>query len=287
MFLAGSITHVKGYPMMIEIWEDFDRCVRLNIPEDDDAHVVFLVLPSQDFHDGEEEDKDPHWIKNYRNLESHYMGQMAELTKRRTKSAGLLRKFPGRPSAEVQQSVDSFLEGFENNSLKSGVTVTLTNPKDTNSRKMDTYWFTPLVVNHIRRAIRATKKDRESSPLEGYMACFANDNDENVFVVIDSVLVEEGPGYDDDDEEDSEDPSFQKNHLTPLAKQLDESARAARTVITEMQYMERRESRMRHTADSINKRVRYFSYISIAILLIVTYLQVTYLKRYFRKKKLL
>ena len=38
---------------------------------------------------------------------------------------------------------------------------------------------------------------------------------------------------------------------------------------------------------SINARVRYFSYVSVAVLLVVTYIQVTYLKRYFRKKKLL
>ena len=99
-------------------------------------------------------------------------------------------------------------------------------------------------------------------------------------------MVGEGPEY-DDDENASEDPAFQGHHLEPLAQQLADSVRSAQTVINEMRYMERRESRMRHTADSINKRVRNFSYISILVLLVVTYLQVTYLKRYFRKKKLL
>jgi len=44
---------------------------------------------------------------------------------------------------------------------------------------------------------------------------------------------------------------------------------------------------MRKTSESINFRVRFFSYVSVIILGVVTYLQVTYLKRYFRKKKLL
>jgi hypothetical protein len=51
--------------------------------------------------------------------------------------------------------------------------------------------------------------------------------------------------------------------------------------------MEKREARMRVTADSINSRVRWFGYLSVAVLLVVTYLQVTYLKQYFHKKKLM
>ena len=260
------------------------QCLRLNIPEDDDAHMVFLVIPSAEYSDEEEGGGTPQWIQNYKSLETHFMGQMEEITKRRTKNEALIRKFPGKPPADVQASMDDFLKSFDNQ--KTGVTVRLTNPKSTNSRSMDTYWFNPLVINHVRRAIRTEKKDRESSPLEGYSACFSNDHTDLVHVVVDSVMVGEGPEY-DDDENASEDPAFQGHHLEPLAQQLADSVRSAQTVINEMRYMERRESRMRHTADSINKRVRNFSYISILILLVVTYLQVTYLKRYFRKKKLL
>lgn len=256
----------------------------MNIPEDDDAHMVFLVIPSAEYSD-EEEDGTPHWIENYKSLESHFIGQMQEITKRRTKNEALIRKFPVKPPADVQTSMDDFLKSFDG-SLKTEVTVRLTNPKSTNHRSMDTYWFTPLVVNHVRRAIRTVKNDRESSPLEGYSACFINDHEDLVHVIVDTVMVNEGPDY-DDDENASEDPTFQGHHLEPLAQQLEYSVKSAKTVINEMQYMERREARMRHTADSINKRVRNFSYISITILLVVTYVQVSYLKRYFRKKKLL
>jgi len=289
LFIAGSTTHVQGYPMILEVLEEEERCLRLNIPEDDDSHVVFLVLPSAEYHDDEEENGIPKWVQNYDALEKHFYSQMYEISQRRTSNGVLLRKFPVKPPAGVQSSMDDFLASEEiEGTLKTGLTVKITNPKSTNARTMDTYWFTPLVVNHIRRAIRTASKDRESSPLEGYSACFTNDSehDEPVHVLVDSVLVSEGPEY-DDDYNSSEDPTFQGHHLTPLAQQLSESMRSAKTVINEMQYMERRESRMRHTADSINARVRYFSYISIGILLVVTYLQVTYLKRYFRKKKLL
>mmetsp|Transcript_38418 Transcript_38418/g.80450 ORF Transcript_38418/g.80450 Transcript_38418/m.80450 type:complete len:304 (+) Transcript_38418:252-1163(+) len=283
IFLAQTITYVKGYPMMLEIGEEDERCLRLNIPDDDDAHMVFLALPSAA--NDEEDGSIPKWIQNYSALESHFMGQMQEITKRRTKNSALLRKFPVKPPPEIQASMDSFLESYDGE-LKSECKVRLTNPKSTSSRMMDTFWFTPLVINHIRRAIRTHKKDRESSPLEGYMACFLNESTDPVHIIMDSVMVSEGPEY-DDDENESEDETFQGHHLAPLADQLQESIHAARTVIHAMQEMERRESRMRQTADGINARVQYFSYISVGILLVVTYLQVTYLKRYFRKKKLL
>lgn len=259
------------------------QCLRVNIPEDDDAHMVFLVIPSAEVDDEGEET--PKWVDNYKAIESHFMGQMQEITKHRTKNEALLRKFPAKPPADVMASMNEFLEQFEGD-LKTGVEVTLTNPKSTNSRNMKTFWFQPLVINHVRRAVRTQKNDRESSPLEGFEACFENEYMDLVHVIVDSVMVSEGPDYDDDDAA-SEDATFQGHHLEPLAKQLDNSVRSAKSVINEMRYMERREARMRHTADSINKRVKNFSYISIFILLVVTYLQVTYLKRYFRKKKLL
>lgn len=282
MLLAGKNNVVKGYPMRVEVAEEEDRCIRLNIPEDDDAHMVFVIYPSVD----DSSSDAPKWTKNYDKLENYLFDQMQEITKRRTANSGLLRKFPVKPPEEVQSTMDEFLRDFEGN-LKTPLEVVLTNPKSTNSRKMDTYWFTPLVINHVRKAIRSPKKDRESSPLEGYMACFENNDEENpIHVVVDSVLATEGPAFDDDFFSE-EDPAFQGHHLTPLADQLQASIKSAQTVVREMQYMERREARMRHTADSINSRVRYFSYISVGILLVVTYLQVTYLKRYFRKMKLL
>jgi len=285
ILLSERVVVIKGYPMMVEVSEDSERCLRLNIPEDDDAHMVFLALPSPTS-DEEAEGETPKWITNYNSLESHFLGQMQELTKRRTQTSALLRKFPVKPSSEVQSSMDNFLESFDG-TLSSGCQVKLSNPKSTTTRNMETYWFTPLVINHVRKAIRTRKNEREKSPLEGYQACFINNNEDfTVHIVVDSVMVSEGPDY-DDDENASEDASFQGHHLTPLAEQLGESFSAAQTVINEMNYMERREARMRKTADSINTRVRYFSYISVGILLVVTYLQVTYLKRYFRKKKLL
>jgi p24 family protein delta-1 len=216
-------------------------------------------------------------------MEGHFFNQMLLLSKSR-KQVMLPLRFLEDPSEEIKSAMDSFITYFEGE-IKSGCQLKLSNPESSSSRTMDAFWFTPLVINHVRKAVRARRNEREASPLEGYSACLTNHNDDYpVHVIVDSVLTSEE--YDIGDDAVSED-ELQVSHLTPLAEQLAESMAAAKSIINEMNFMERRESRMRLTADSINARVRYFSYISVGVLLIVTYIQVTYLKRYFRKKKLL
>ncbi len=78
-----------------------------------------------------------------------------------------------------------------------------------------------------------------------------------------------------------------KAHLTPLEEAFDEGISLAHSVIDEMHYMEKREIRMKQTTDGTNTRIRYFSYLSILVLLGVTWVQINYLKNYFKKKKVL
>lgn len=246
--------------------------------------MVFLALPK--YADDEEGERPATWTSKYSAMESFYFNEMVELTKQRVQQTSLPRKFTGTPPEDISKAMNEFLESIDNE-VKSGCQVKLSNPQSSASRTMETFWFQPVVLNHLRNAIRTRQQDHESSPLEGYSACFKNSNDDYpVQILFDSVLTSEDPGMGDGSTGDDQKP-FQGSHLTPLAEQLSESVKAAQSVIKEMNYMERRESRMRLTADSINARVRYFSYISVAILLVVTYVQVTYLKRYFRKKKLL
>jgi hypothetical protein len=127
--------------------------------------------------------------------------------------------------------------------------------------------------------------------LEGYGVCLQNGSDNTpVTVVFDAVLLSEdvSGGWKKKKGKGKKGGDFEKDkHLTPLEMSLDRSLSAAHTVMREMKYMELREARMRQTADSINTRVRWFSYLSVGVLLTVTYVQVTYLKRYFHKKKLM
>lgn len=80
---------------------------------------------------------------------------------------------------------------------------------------------------------------------------------------------------------------LKKDHLNPIEISFDEGISLAHSVIDEMHYMEKREIRMKKTTDGTNRRIRYFSYLSILILLGVTWVQIQYLKSYFKKKKVL
>merc|ERR1712216_1080134 len=134
-------------------------------------------------------------------------------------------------------------------------------------------YFKPLVLNHMEKHRRKAGKD-----IDGYMVCFENRGNVMVRVVFDVVLVSEF--FEDDESNDG----IRKEALTPLEAELATSINAANSIVSEMRFMEHRETRMRVTTESINQRIRVFSYISVIVLLTVTYLQVTYLKRYFKKK---
>ncbi len=253
----------------------------MTIPQDDDAHVAFLVLPGLA---AEEDQENADWTKEQREMEEYFVHQMAEMQRYRVRSA-LPRKFTDTPPERITELMTKFLHDQYEGEMKSGCKITVSNPKTTASRSLESLWFTPMVLNHIRKAIRSREDIGNTNPLEGYELCFENTNDDApVQLIVESMLVSD-PGIESSEEDEK--PVFESSNLTPLAEQLSESIDSANSVLSEMRYMEGRERRMRQTADSINVRVRYFSYISVAVLIVVTYLQVTYLKRYFRKKKLL
>jgi hypothetical protein len=212
------------------------------------------------------------------------------------------KTLPRAPEAEIQD--ESLEDG--NGNLNKETTRTSDNDTDrefdvdkledngaTGTRQFSyrTKFFLPTVLNHVRHSNYQKPKDKDEeeewndAAMEGYEICMINEDDEQaVQVIFESIYVSE----DVMDVEDIKKPAFEKEkHLTPLEKNLDQSIQAAHAVLREMKYMEKRETRMRQTAESINSRVRWFSYLSIAVLFTVTYLQVTYLKRYFHKKKLM
>jgi hypothetical protein len=141
-------------------------------------------------------------------------------------------------------------------------------------------WFEPIV---IRNVVKTGAEDGQGweLPLGGYSICFDNVGESFAKIVFDVVL------YSDEGQKEEAKRVLKKEHLTPLEENFQESIETATSILNEMRYMEKREKRMRHTADSTNVRIRYFSYISVAVLLGVTWLQVTYLKSYFKKKKVL
>lgn len=218
------------------------------------------------------------------------MDQVFAMTKAKSEHKILQKKLPDEPRDNVASAMSKFLQQSGSNSagIRVQITGTPTTDPENYQHQYNTKYFVPAVVNYLGRSTdarnRRNKKTNEAN-LEGYGICLTNsDKKRPAQVIFDVVLVSEDI-LDDDTASES---GFKKEkHLTPLEESLEQSISAANSVLREMKYMEKREARMRKTADSINARVRWFSYLSVSVLLSVTYIQVTYLKRYFHKKKLM
>jgi p24 family protein delta-1 len=218
-------------------------------------------------------------------IEEWYVDQVVAMTKRRNVADGgsLPRKFDSQPPDEFLKELDKFME---DNGHKSSLQLRIQKPRSPRPlRQQEMAWFLPTVMNHVEKYQRKGSKEWTGhSELDGYSVCFDNRSDNQVHMIFDIILVSDDLT---DDEETDGGVGINKKHLTPLEEELATSVSAAVSIINEMRYLESREARMRVTTESINTRIRFFSYLSVAVLLTVTYLQVTYLKRYFKKKKLM
>ncbi|KAL7537137.1 hypothetical protein ACHAWF_005672 [Thalassiosira exigua] len=264
LFLSKSY----AYPIITDVVESFTKCFNFNVPDDDDAHLVFMALPDTVTDDTEE------WFST----------QMHEMT--RKGSANFMKNLP-QVSKEIHEKIagekDPAGKSFDSTG-KSNVYIKLTVPKRPVLRHQMFMWYAPVVVmNVVKTAMRGQNKNKKTQPPGGYSACFENKNkDKGVRVLFDVVLMS-----DEGQDEDLQNKIIKKEHLTPLEENFEEGIKAANTILNEMKYMERREARMRHTAESTNSKIRMFSYVSVIVLLGVTWLQRTYLRSYFKKKKLM
>ena len=228
------------------------QCFTYNVPHGDDAHMVFTALP--------------HHVED--DVEDWFVSHMNEMT--RKGGDQFMKELPETP-ANIKKVVDEVKEE------RTGVSLRVQAQRQPMIVRRQFKWYDPIILRDV------VKTSKAENLLGGYSICFDNNSDKEVRVLMDVVLVsdkgEAGAA--------KKKKGLQKEHLTPLERNFQESIGAAHKILNEMHYMERREARMRHTAESTNKRIRFFSYVSVAILLGVTYVQVTYLRSYFKKKKLL
>lgn len=242
------------------------------------AHLIALVLPSEDELGSDE------------TLETWYVDQVFLMTKAKNQHKVIPRAVPDEPIDAVASKMSAYLQehGGDHTDLQILITGSPISDRTNYQYTLSTKYFVPTVINYVGSTTDARmNRHRTASDggnLEGYGICMTNGSAERrVQIIFDILLISEEVLDDDVTSK-----RFTKDqHLTPLEESLDQSIDAANSVIREMKYMEKREARMRKTAESINTRVRWFSYLSVSILLSVTYIQVTYLKRYFHKKKLM
>ena len=285
LMVIQSVTFTYAYPVILALEGGEHRCLEFSIPEDDDAHVVMLPLPDETMFEQSED---------YGKVELFYVEQVYKMTKAKSRThvipKGIVDDPPDIVVKAVSHSLSKHGKTMKGPGNKAPVIVTISAESydehvDEKNYKDKMRFFTPFVLNHVR----SRHATQAAENYEGVEICFeiddhifGDDYDHLVHLIFDIVMVSE-------DVTDLDPPTGfgKEEHLTPLEMSLDGSIAAARQVLKEYKYMEQREARMRQTADGINARVHYFSYISVAILFGVTYLQVGYLKRYFKKKKLM
>jgi len=263
LFLVVALSSLflsNSYPTITDVGRSSNKCFNFNVPDDDDAHMVFIALPNTIDESVEE------WFST----------QMHEMT--RKGSTNFMKALPN-----VSKEIHAKISDDEYNG-RSNVYLKLTVPKRPVLRHQMFMWYAPVVVmNVVKASQRGQKKNVNMQPPGVYSVCFENKNsDQSVRVLFDVVLMS-----DEGQDEELQNKIIKKEHLNPLEKNFQEGITAANTILNEMKYMERREARMRHTAESTNSKIRLFSYISVFVLLGVTWLQRTYLRSYFKKKKLM
>lgn len=75
--------------------------------------------------------------------------------------------------------------------------------------------------------------------------------------------------------------------LSGLETELRKLEAEVEEILNEMEYLKRREQRMRDTNESTNQRVRSFAWLTIVGLIVVGSWQILHLRNFFRKKYLI
>jgi len=245
------IASCAAYPIIFEAVHNDRTCMDINIPDGDDAHLVFIPLP---------EDVSSE-------VEDWFVTEMAELT--RPESIQFLK--------EISRIPGNIANKMKEHKTRSKISLVIEEDGSTPVIKNQVLnYFKPSFSKNIAKAGRGWNENRGN-----YRICVNARGAGDVRILFDAIKLSE---YQD---KRNKKHLVKKEHLTPMEIAFEESASLAKTVVDEMFYMEKRESRMKKTADGTNARIRYFSYISIATLLGVTWIQIQYLKGYFKKKKVL
>lgn len=219
------------------------------LPADDDAHLVLVSLPGDVSID----------------LESYFVSQVVEMTK--PESSGYMKeiKLPKEISDQTHQYHGGILQ------------VSISKGEEGHELRGSLDLFEHKIYENIAKNIG----DKNSDADNAFDLCFTGGHGKESRVIYDVITLNE---FEDKLHHKH---MLKKEHLTPLETTFEQSIIAAKKILEEMENFQRHETRMKHTADSTNSRIRLFSYLSVIILVSVTYFQITYLKGYFRKKKIL
>ena len=236
------------------------QCVDINIPDGDDTHLLFIPL-NLDITDIAED-----W----------YVTQLSEITRHESKQ--FLKELDTTQPPEVKENAKQTKHSRSISKISATVEAVAKHPRT--SKQFTLNYFQLTKYQNVAEDL--TKSTGKWDDARGqFEMCFSTRGKSDVKILFDSVKISEYV------EKYNKRHVLRKEHLSPLEEAFESGISIAHSVLDEMRYMEKREIRMKQTTDGTNSRIRYFSYLSIVILLGVTYVQISYLKNYFKKKKVL
>jgi len=250
----------------MEIQPHQQRCFHITLPDDDDFNLVVTAIPNpQD---------ERHHVKPVDYYHDYFMSWLSDMTEFNS------------PNFMKDISYDDHILELQrvNNRSVTNVYVTIM-PENGSGRpkKLDLKLYKIIKESNI--------VDQQSlnhwEPNKGqYQLCFHNHNKENhqIDILYDIIILSE---YNNNKKYNNKKRQLQKEHFTPLENKLEHCIYTAKSILDELHYMEKRELRMKQKSDLTNNRIVRFSYLSVALLCVVTYVQIFYLKGYFKKKKIL
>jgi hypothetical protein len=111
-----------------------------------------------------------------------------------------------------------------------------------------------------------------------YEACFTNRGNMDAYLAFTSRSGVDAKDYDE---------VAKQENLKPIEVQLKRLEDAATSLRQEMDYLERREIKMKETNEATSNRIMIFSFMSMLTLVAITVGQIVYLKSFFKSKKLI
>jgi len=263
--LSLLFSTVFSYPTIWEMEGSYNNCFNYGIPEDDDATFVVVAIPG----DSESE--------NISETQDFYINKIVELGSNGGEAFG--KDFGALPDDIETKIVETTVD--ENNRALTRVLFTSYREEGELLTTKVLDYYKPHLVNEVV-GLSMQKGYGDSPPLAGYRFCFKNPSGYVTTLLFDIVH-----WNDEDDDDESSEPIIEKRHLTPLETSFKKSVDKASQIVDEMKYMERRSNKNMKQDEFYRSFVSKFSMLSVVVLIFTAWVQVMYLKRYFKKKKLL
>mmetsp|Transcript_6417 Transcript_6417/g.6021 ORF Transcript_6417/g.6021 Transcript_6417/m.6021 type:complete len:283 (-) Transcript_6417:304-1152(-) len=253
-----------AYPLVMELPPKQETCMRFTLPDDDDAHMIFAAVPAK------VDEKVESWM-------------VTEMNQATDKDTQVLSETMARPPADIQKMIETASKDLPG---KSDVffRVQLAGGSRRVVKTQIIPFFQFVSFEHMAGGMdgQDERKNKSWDPdLGTYNVCFQNYHNNEVRGIFDVVMLSAIQ------DKHRRKKLLKKEHFTPLQEIYEHSLQIGQTILDEMLHMEAREHLMQHKSDTTSNKVRFFSVFSICVLVGVTWLQITYLKSYFKKKKVL